>query len=1178
MGSFGMPSGEMNITFQNEEVQTRKKQLQDLENATVLNRKKSDDFTKTMAVKLNKINLEINELKNKTALSSGALVDGFSKKASLLNDRKQNLETTQELWKDFLEKLEKRKILLNEILTNIQSSQQIDYKAVYTWKEFRDAQLKTSEAAHKIDLEKARREALKKQKFAEKETMDSVLKQVDVKNKEKEKVLSQGEDSGDKNVVKKSSAAIKVEGDLLDQEILLLSEKAEYYHLKIDKIEQEEILRDDEIDLSQKKLNAQKDFLNVVEKRLIIDLNDAEIAKAEWTNSATKTSLLKDELNSQIEPKKYEKEKLALELDYLNERLKKIREGGKKNYAASAVVKSEIHKTTNQISLLESEIKLLEAKKTLTNLVIRDKELQYIMVDLRYKLQRLLEKFDLEEYLANFKNQKDLEQSTFKALKDQRVEAIATLVESNREIENIKAKENKLKNKKVAFFRNAQNSLQETLSNYEQSRKALIEQLGVTQSFLAVNQDLIASQEKILNRLELIIADIESRYRQLSMWRRSPKAISIDSLWKAFLSAEVFFKRLFWQTPEHFALNSVWSSVKNLTLNDYIFLIFALFFFLLAFIGLRLMLLFAQRRIAIFLELYQQHKRLLYINVVAAFINFAVGHFSLLFTWLFIYLHMFFNFKFIFSGLRFLAAPYYQAIFYMISIPILVFLSHSFLDGLRELNQKLSYILFAEKFQNKFLWLLTVVFYSSVILLPLRKAFLSYPDLPGDFAVVVMAAYSLILVVIFLLFFSKDDVLKLIPSNTPFFIWLERKIEKYYYPFFFFFMGLLILSNSYVGYSNLAWYLLFAVPASFTLIYALFLTHHYLRKYAVFIFMKEEDDEIIDKFEHAKTYYGFFVILSFFVLFLATFFLLARIWGFEYTPADIWKTLSETWVIPFGGGHVFGFFQFVTLMLFMFSGFFASSLVHKFVLNKLFDILRSEPGIQNTISRITHYSIIGLSISMGFAAIHLEQVIFYIGGLLAIAIGWASKDFVSDFIAGFIVLIERPLEIGNYVKIDDVEGTVHKVSARSTTIITSRNHSIVIPNKDLINKFIDNWSYSKFAVGFEVYIRVDHKSDPELVKKVLITVLQSNMAVLKVPNVVVRLEEIEPDAFYFLTRAFISTRRIKDQWEMAAALRMEIVKAFRAHNIELAKPQRVIGMNIDENATQSKSIEIKFGK
>lgn len=303
-----------------------------------------------------------------------------------------------------------------------------------------------------------------------------------------------------------------------------------------------------------------------------------------------------------------------------------------------------------------------------------------------------------------------------------------------------------------------------------------------------------------------------------------------------------------------------------------------------------------------------------------------------------------------------------------------------------------------------------------------------------------------------------------------------------------------------------------------------------------------------------------------------------RIWGFDYTPADIWKVLSEQWVIRVGVDNKLGFVEFMTFGLFIAGGFFVSSLIYKFILNKLFEIIRSEPGTQNTISRIIHYTIVFFAIILGLNAIHLEQFIWWVGASFGIVIGLALKDFVTDFIAGFFVLIERPIEIGNYVQIDNVQGTVHKIAARATTIITSRNHSIIIPNKDLVTKWIINWGHGRFAVGFEINIRVESSADPELVKKVLFNTIQSNPLILKVPGVVVRLEDFEDNGFYFLTRAFISARRVKEQWELAAVLRTEVVKAFRENNIRLAQPARLVHLRNDSGAKEFKSIDIKFDK
>jgi len=117
-------------------------------------------------------------------------------------------------------------------------------------------------------------------------------------------------------------------------------------------------------------------------------------------------------------------------------------------------------------------------------------------------------------------------------------------------------------------------------------------------------------------------------------------------------------------------------------------------------------------------------------------------------------------------------------------------------------------------------------------------------------------------------------------------------------------------------------------------------------------------------------------------------------------------------VIPFGvDNNKLGVVQFLTLATFVISGFLTSSLLDKFVLNKLFEILRTETGTQNTISKILHYVIISISCLLGFLSIHLEQFIFLVGGLLGIGLGFALKDVVTDFVAGFFVLMSVQLKL-----------------------------------------------------------------------------------------------------------------------------------------------------------------------
>ena len=365
--------------------------------------------------------------------------------------------------------------------------------------------------------------------------------------------------------------------------------------------------------------------------------------------------------------------------------------------------------------------------------------------------------------------------------------------------------------------------------------------------------------------------------------------------------------------------------------------------------------------------------------------------------------------------------------------------------------------------------------------------------------------------------------------------------------------------------------------------YALFIAHHYVRKYALFLFIKEEDDEIIDKFEHAKTYFGFFVIFSFIILLGLAFLVSARIWGFPYGLNDIWKLLSDVWIIPIGATYKLGFVQLISLVIFIAGGFLVSSLLHKFILSKLFDILRIEPGTQNTISKILHYATICMAMLLGFIFIHLGDIFFYIGTLFAVGFGLALKDILTDYVAGFFVLIERPIEIGHFVRLDnnpELQGTVHKIDARTTTIMTRLNHSLIIPNKDLVTKFVTNWGKGRFAVGLEIWIRVDYKSDAEFVRQTIAEVIQNNPTILRVPRIIVRLEDFEENGLLFLARPFISSRRVQEQWNIAAALREDLFKTFREKNIIFAFPQQVIHLGGKDNSNGNKGsgspIQFKF--
>ncbi len=1146
--------------------------LEVLNNTLTATKKKTDDANKVLVKTINKTSADIIETQSRLKGAHESFFDYLNKKVSLLNTRKQLLMNHQELWREFVELLEKH-IALVKTAEEYRRSPKINPNPAYSWNDFRSAQTKYAEHQAQIALERRKRETIKKQIAGEKEALAAQQKQLDVKGKEREK--STQIDGAGKTAATKV-ALVKYAMDVFEQEMSLLNEKIEYSKLKIEKLTFEEKYRDDELVILQDKLADEKDLLEQIERRLLLDYRDVEIAKAEWKDDSQKALKTKEEIAKAREIKGFEKEKLNLDLEFVHEKLKQMKEAGEKDYIESALAKSNAQKLNVQQQRIDREILLLDTKKDVADVLAKAKELQYLMIDVRYRLRE--ERINFDEAITNFKNQKEIEVANYKNFKEKRLEAVYSLIENKRTAEDIKLKIDKLKTKKSGFFKGKEASLQAIITNYNDVRHDLLQLTQVTQDFLAVCSDLINYQDGVLGSYELIISDLESRKMVHNIWKRSARAISLESFFASLAEAEATCKRFFWDTPANLAPMVLLQGLQKISAMSLLYLLLFLILFLVSFVGLRFVIDRLYKKTSALIVLSVSQTRTLYFNVAHAVASLAQQTFIYLFLLLFIYIHMIFDFRYIFCSLKSYATPYNLALFHIISIPVLVYLSNVLIAQFNELNKKLSYLFFTEKLQDRFILLLSLFFYSTAILIPLRAAFLAYGA--GQtvlFGKVLLAAYSLFVLVIILLFFSKEDVLTIIPSHNTFFIWLKRKIEKYYYPVFGFVMGLLILTNRSIGYSNLAWYLAVAVPLSIALFYALFLVHHTIRKYSVFLFMQEDEDEIRDKFEHAKTYYGFFVIVSFLFLLFVTVVILARIWGLDFMPTDLWQLLSESWVVQLGAGNKLGFVQFMMLVLFILGGFLTSSLAHKFILNKLFEILRTEPGLQNTISRMLHYMLISLALLFGLVTIHIDSYfILSIGGILAVGLGLSLKDVLTDFVGGFLILLERPIEIGNYIQVDELRGTVHKISARTTTLVTSSNHSVIIPNRELLKKTFINWGHGRFAIGFEMDVRVAHDSDPELVRRILLSVVQSNPVVLRVPAIVVRLEEFEENALYFLVRAFISARRVKDQWDIAAQIRMEILKAFKENNITLALPQVLNLSTGDQSADEM--LAIRLGK
>ena len=243
-------------------------------------------------------------------------------------------------------------------------------------------------------------------------------------------------------------------------------------------------------------------------------------------------------------------------------------------------------------------------------------------------------------------------------------------------------------------------------------------------------------------------------------------------------------------------------------------------------------------------------------------------------------------------------------------------------------------------------------------------------------------------------------------------------------------------------------------------------------------------------------------------------------------------------------------FVFMMIMVLIFS-----KTLNKFLLKRILSKLQIDPSMQFTMLRVNHYiiMIIGAIIAFQFIGINLSglAVIF---GLLSVGIGFGLQNVTSNFIAGLILLFERPIQIGDRVIVGDSEGDVLEINIRSTTIRSLSNVSIIVPNSEFISSKVVNWSHGDKKIRMDVDVGVSYNSDLDTVLKCLHEVAAENPKVLKYPQADVLFRNFGDSAWNMSLRIWIADP--KYHHIIRSEINCAIVQKFRDNNIEIPFPQR----------------------
>ena len=168
-------------------------------------------------------------------------------------------------------------------------------------------------------------------------------------------------------------------------------------------------------------------------------------------------------------------------------------------------------------------------------------------------------------------------------------------------------------------------------------------------------------------------------------------------------------------------------------------------------------------------------------------------------------------------------------------------------------------------------------------------------------------------------------------------------------------------------------------------------------------------------------------------------------------------------------------------------------------MRRIFDILLVDSGVQNTIASLIRYLIIITAIILGFKAVGLENLVWWVLWGLVLGVGWVIKDPAADLIAYFIIIVQRPIKVGDLFTLMDINGVVRRITPRSVEIRRKNSTTIIVPNVRCTTKSVANWNHARGFIAFDdILVTVPYKVEPNRCVELLMRVLDESRVILKI--------------------------------------------------------------------------------
>ncbi len=228
----------------------------------------------------------------------------------------------------------------------------------------------------------------------------------------------------------------------------------------------------------------------------------------------------------------------------------------------------------------------------------------------------------------------------------------------------------------------------------------------------------------------------------------------------------------------------------------------------------------------------------------------------------------------------------------------------------------------------------------------------------------------------------------------------------------------------------------------------------------------------------------------------------------------------------------------------------------------LFPRVNFDTGLRYATLTISRYSILLLGVLIVLSAIHLDlSRLGWLMAALGFGLGFGLQEIFSNFVSGIILLVERPVRVGDIVRVGDVVGTVARINIRATTVIDGDRFEVVIPNKELITSKVTNWTLNDSITRLVIPIGVAYGTPVKPVIDLLVATAEAQPEILRDPPPAAFFMAHGESSLNFELRCFVADPSVRTP--IVSRLNTLLYEELGKRGIEIPFPARDVHLRAD---------------